>query len=90
MPIQIRETTVTPSASGELVQLHISDAPPGDESATFVVEIQAKIPRVRTPALAQLQREAIEMTQATLSEILVNLATELQTAGLGLRARRQE
>jgi hypothetical protein len=88
MPIEIRETIVTPAADGDLVQLHISDAPPGDESATFRLNLLAKLPLVRTPALAQLQREAIEMTQATLSEILQGLAIELQNARYGLRAPR--
>jgi hypothetical protein len=90
MPIQIRETIVTPATDGDVIQLHISDAPPDDESATFAVRILAKLPPVRTPAMAQIQREVIEKTQSTLSELLVNLASELQTAGYGLRARRRE
>ncbi len=88
MPIEIRETIVTPATDGDVIQIHISDAPPGDESATFAVRILAKLPLVKTPAVAQLQREAIEITQGELSQLLQDLAIELQTAGLGLKARR--
>jgi hypothetical protein len=35
MPVEIRETKVTPAASGSVVQLYISDAPPDDESTTL-------------------------------------------------------
>lgn len=90
MPIAIRETIVTPATGGDVIQLHISDAPLGDEYARFAVRILAKLPPLRTPAVAQLQREAIEIAQAELSQLLQDLAIEIQNEGLALRARRPE
>lgn len=80
MPIEIRETTVTPNATGCIIQLHISDAPPDDESAAFVLTISAKFPALQTPLLAQLQRAAMKAAQDALTPLLIELATELKEA----------
>ena len=90
MPIAIRETIVTPASGGDVIQLHISDAPLGDEYAKFAVRILAKLPPVQTSAVAQLQREVIEIAQAELSQLLQDLAMEIQNAGLDLQTRRPE
>lgn len=87
MSISIRETIVTPAdADLDVVQLHISDAPPGDESATFVLRILAKQRGLRTPALAHLQREAMKIAQDALTFTLRDLAQELQQSGYGNQA----
>jgi hypothetical protein len=84
MPIEIRETIVTPADNDlDVVQLHISDAPPGDESATFVVHIQMKQRALQTPTLAQLQRVTMKAAQDALMPILQGLAQEMQKAGQG-------
>ena len=84
MPIEIRETTVTPGATVDAVQLRISDARQQDEDASFELTILAKIRPLRTPTLAHLQRAVMEMTQDALTPILQRLARELQDSGYGL------
>jgi hypothetical protein len=86
MPIELRETTITPCDGGQIVQLHISDAPPDDESATFVVKILAKLPSYETPLLLHVQREAISMAQDSLTPILQEMASQITNkAGKPLR-----
>lgn len=87
MSIEIRETIVTPAVDGNVVQLRISDVPLGDESATFVLNIQAKLPLVQTPTLAHLQRAAMDLAQDALTPLLQKLAAQLQQAGYELRLR---
>jgi hypothetical protein len=84
MPIQIRETIVTPDATGDVVQLRISDAPLDDESASLQITILAKLRPLQTPTLAHLQRAAMETAQDALTPILTNLASELQQSGYGM------
>ena len=84
MAIEIRETIVSPGASGDAVQIHISDAARNDESATFVLTIAAKIRPLQTPTLAHLQREAMKIALDSLTPILSRLATELRESGYGL------
>jgi hypothetical protein len=88
MPVEIRETTITPDADGDTIQLRISDAPLGDESASFQLTILATLPPLQTAALAQLQREAMKIAQDALTPILKNLASQLQKSGFGLEPRR--
>jgi hypothetical protein len=86
MPIVIQQTIVTPGADGQdVIQLHISDAKLGDESATLVVQILAKVRPLKMPALAHIQRQAMEIVQDALSPLLTDLARELQEAGYELR-----
>jgi hypothetical protein len=85
MPIEIRKTIVTPTDDDhDVIQLHISDAPPDDESATLVVQILVKQPAMLAPALGQLQRAAMSAAQDVLTPLLQALAKELQQNGLGL------
>ena len=85
MPVEIRETTVTPDASGQVVRLHISDAPPLDASAQIIVQISVRLPHYDLPLMAQVQREALVMAQHEISTLLQLLAQEFQAAGHGLR-----
>ena len=85
MPVAIRETIVTPAdGDQDVVQLHISDAKLGDESATFVVRILAKVRPLKMPTMAHLQRQVMAMTQDALTPILRDLAREIQESGYGL------
>jgi len=59
MPVEIRETSVTPSANSDVVRLRISDA--DDQSALFELTIVAELPPYRVPTLVHLQREAIKI-----------------------------
>ena len=87
MAIEIRETIVTPDATGDVVQLHISDAPQDDESATFVVQILAKLPPLEMPLVAQCQRETLKIAQDALSVILQKTAKQITSAGHDLDPR---
>jgi hypothetical protein len=82
MPIEIRETIVTPDVDGDLVQLHISDVAPDAEGATFRLQLLAKLPAYHTPRLAQLQREAMEMAQDALTSLRQKLANEITHDGM--------
>ena len=78
MAEEIQRTTVTPTEDGSVVQLHISDAPPDDESASFVLQLSVSLPRYKGALLfAQVQREAIRMAQDVLSHHLQELAQEI-------------
>jgi hypothetical protein len=83
MSRDIRETTITPGAHGDIVQIRISDAPLADESASFQLTILAKVKALQTPTVAHLQREAMKMAQETLTELLQNLMREIQASGYG-------
>lgn len=87
MPIELRETIVTPDASGDVVQLRISDAPLGDEPAPFQLTILAKLPAYQAPALTQLQRAAMKMAKDALSELIQKLVAEIQQGGHPLEPR---
>jgi hypothetical protein len=85
MPIEVRQTIVTPGREGrDAIQIHISDAPPDDESATFVVRILATVDPLKTPTMAHIQRQVMSMAQDALTPLLRDLAKEIQDAGYGL------
>ncbi len=85
MPTEIRKTTVTPvDADHDVIELHISDAPLDDESATLVVQILVKQRAMLAPALGHLQRAAMKTAQDALMPLLQTLANELQQNGMGL------
>jgi hypothetical protein len=77
MPIEIRETIVTPTPRGDLIQLHISDVAPDAEGATFRLVLLAKLPPLEPSLLAQMQRSAMTMAQDALTPILQRLAQEI-------------
>jgi hypothetical protein len=86
MPIAIQQTTVTPDADGQdVIVLHVSDAKLGDTSATLVVQIAAKVRPLKTPTLAHIQRQAMEIAQDSLTPLLTGLAREIQDSGYGLQ-----
>lgn len=63
MPIEIRETIVTPATDGDVIQLHISDVAPDAEGATFRLVLLAKLPPLEPSLLAQMQRAAMKKAQ---------------------------
>ena len=81
MAVEIRETIVTPSKEGDVVELHISDAPRGDESATFVLTLQAKVGPFENPMLVHVQRAAMKRGSEELHDLLKGLAAELHQQG---------
>lgn len=89
MPIEVRETTVTAGVDYDVVELHISDAEPGDEEASFVLRIHAQIAPMQTPTLAHLQRAVMEDARNALSSLLQQLASELNQAKYNLHADRR-
>jgi hypothetical protein len=85
MPIEIRETIVTPCGGDQdAIQLHIADAAPDDESLTFQLRLLVKMRASRTPTLAHIQRMAMKLAQDALTPILQDLAREIQESGYGL------
>jgi hypothetical protein len=87
MTVKIHRTTVTPAEDGEVVQLYVSDAPPGDVSASFVLDITARVPTFESPLLLHVQREAMDKAQKVLSEYLRELADRITRGGADLHPR---
>jgi hypothetical protein len=81
MGIEIRQTIVTPDPDGYLVQLHISDAAPDDEGATFRLVLLAKAPDCESPMVAHLQMAAIKEAHVILEILHANLRNELKRGG---------
>ena len=70
MAVEIRQTTIESAKDMDVVQLYISDAERGDESASFVLEFQARLPkRDGASVLEQIQRDALKIAQDHLSEV---------------------
>ena len=90
MPVEIRETIVTPTEGGDVVRLHISDAPPGDESATIALALTVQIPRSPAPLLAHVQRVAIDLASKVLSEQLQTLANQIGHGGRQLDPQKMD
>jgi hypothetical protein len=88
MPIEIRQCIVTPGTNGDIVQLHISDAPLGDAAASVALHITATVPFLEAPLLLQLQREAMTVAQETLGALVQKTGREIAAAGHGLEPRR--
>ena len=88
MPIEIRQCIVTPGTNGEVVQLHISDAPLGDAAASVALHITATAPFMEAPLLLQLQREAMKVAQETLGAMLQKTTHEITASGHSLEPRR--
>ena len=88
MPVEIRQTIVTPGTNGDMVQLHISDAPLGDAAASVALHVTATVPFLESPLLPHLQREAIMIAQETLGAMLQKTAHEITAAGHDLEPRR--
>jgi hypothetical protein len=82
MPIEIRETTVSPAGEDlDVVQLHISDAAPDDEAATFVLKIHATVRPLRGPTLAHVQRQAMLAASEAITPIFQGLARQITNDG---------
>jgi hypothetical protein len=90
MPIEIRETIVTPGDGGDVVRLRISDVPLDEKPGSFELTILAELPPYQAPALAQLQREAIKTARDVLHEMVQELTRELQQGGhMALEPKRK-
>jgi hypothetical protein len=87
MAIEIRETIVTPTVGGDVVQLHISDAPLGDESASFVLTLQTTVEPFENPMLAHLQIEAMHYADEALTALGSHLHEDLKRQGYPLSPR---
>lgn len=85
MATEIQRTTITPAADGDVVELHISDALLGNESATIVLGITVRIPKFRPPLLSHVQREAVGIAVNVLSEHLEDLARQIRSVDGDLR-----
>jgi hypothetical protein len=82
MPMEIRQTIVTPDAKGTAsVQLHISDAPLEDASAAFVLRLSARIPLRPGALLVEAQRAALVAAREAMSPFLQEMADEIRKSG---------
>lgn len=86
MSVEIRETMITHAQDVDVVQLHISDALPGDESAEIVLRLTVPIPKNETIRVMHAQRDAMKIAQDHLSNLLRELATKLQNRGIAVQS----
>lgn len=87
MSVEIRQSIVTPAIDGSVVQLHISDAPPDDASASLRLILTVKLPSYEMPLLTQLQREVMSRVQAELTGLLQRGAQDIREGGFDLNPR---
>ena len=88
MSIEIRECILTRGAGGgDVVQLHISDAPLGDSSASLALHLTITVPRLEAPLVLHLEREAMRIAHETLGRLLQESAHEITASGHGLEPR---
>lgn len=80
MAVLVQETIVTPTRSGSIVQLYISDKPRGDESSTTRLVLTAKVVLPDQPLLAEVQRLALVSIREDLSGLLQSLQAEIDKA----------
>jgi hypothetical protein len=79
--LKIFSTTVTPNASGALVQMYVSDAPQDAEDAAIRIALTAQVPSYALPLLVHVQRGALDKVITALKTVERNLAKELETNG---------
>ncbi|MFI5021148.1 MAG: hypothetical protein ACHQRJ_05785 [Alphaproteobacteria bacterium] len=78
---KILATTVTPNASGAIVELQISDAPLDAEVWAIRLNLSVQIPDFDLPLLAHLQREAMRIADKALDALTRAIEREvLQTS----------
>jgi hypothetical protein len=87
MAVEIHRTIVTPDADGDVVELYVSDAPPEDASASFVLRLTTKVGPYDHPQVAQLQRAAMMIAADQLNELARDMAEGITGAGYGLKPR---
>ncbi len=89
MAVEIRETIVTPAKGGDVVQIHISDVPLEDASASLRLILTAKVGSYRAPALAQLQWEAMKIAGEALATLRKELGEDVQRTGRDMNPIRR-
>lgn len=79
MAVEIRQTTIESAKDRDVVQLYISDAPLGDESAEIALQLSVCLPkREAAVILERMQHQALKEVQSHLSTILIDLAQRAQ------------
>ncbi|MBN8832727.1 MAG: hypothetical protein J0G94_19420 [Sphingomonadales bacterium] len=79
MAIEVQRTIVSPTDNGTAVSLFVSDKRPGDETASFALQIDVQLPEYPKAALLeQVQRDAMKAAQDRLSELLRELMQKIQ------------
>jgi hypothetical protein len=90
MAVEIQQTTVTRGTAWDVVQLHISDAPPDDASASFALVLTTRVAKFEAPLQAQLQRVAMKRAADVLHDLLQRLAAEVRSTGLDLEPKQKK
>lgn len=85
MDADIRRTTVTPTEGGNVVHVHISDAPLEAPFASIELQMTVLLPRYAQALMVeQAQREAMSVAQGVLSDHLQRLAARIQNTEVRL------
>jgi len=82
---EIRETTVTPDASGLLVQIHISDSSQPDVAPAIHITLAVRVPAYEAPLLAHLHRTAMDIAYTALGDLREQAAAEIRKTRLDLK-----
>lgn len=85
MNAEIRRTTVTPTEGGNVVHVHISDAPLEAPFASIDLQMTVSLPRyAQALMIEQAQREVMRVVQDVLSDLLQPLAAKIQNTEVRL------
>lgn len=87
MAVEIRATNVTHDADGDVVQLHISDAPLEDASASLLIVLTAKLRPMEAPALGHVQRETLILASQSIRDLINDLERVLKHQNYPLEPR---
>jgi|GEM_PF-1890971 len=83
MPVEIRRTTVTPTANGSVVHVHISDAPLEAPAEEIELQMTVSLPKYgRAILIEEAQRAAMRRSQRVLTGLLQQLMNEIHRVGI--------
>jgi hypothetical protein len=83
MAVAIRRTTVTPTEGGNVVQLHISDAPLEEPFEAIEIQMTVCLPEFERAILVpEAQRGAMKRAQRALTALLQETLGEIHQTGL--------
>lgn len=86
---EILETTISHSANGTVVQLHLADAPKDDPHASFRLQLLATLPTYQAPLLIHLQREALTQAREMVAAQLEALLKDIPPGGASAPAMKK-
>lgn len=83
MSAKIRRTSVTPTANGSVVHVHISDAPLEEPFEAIEIQMTVSLPKYpRAILVEEAQRAAMRRAQHALTALLQGLLNDIHRVGI--------